>query len=198
MGEEVADRGMESFSCMIWDFKGFLKSQITDFNGSFVWETAEDIPWLETCPKPDSKVFSLIFSLSFLHIFCPFEERDKQTRDNCTSQPLCTVTCGSQGACEITFVRTAEGRAQWGLQHCPLIVPRQGCKSWACAFDTGMIFISRYMTVAPFDFHSWPGAPNSREFYAPRSLNTFREHSTIFRDVAKDSTGESPLSDGSK
>lgn len=187
MEEDVADRGVEYSSCMIWDFKGFVKSWMTDFNGDFVWETAGDTPWVETCPLPDRKLFSLIFSLSFLHIFYPFEVRDKQARDNCTSQLLCTVTCGSQGECEMTFVLTAEGWTQWGLQHCPPIVFRQGYKSWACALDTRMIFISRYMTVATFDFHSRPGALNSRVFYAPRTLSTFREHNMIFLDVAEDS-----------
>lgn len=173
MGEEVADWGTVSSSCTIWDFKGFPMSWITDFNRSFVWEIAWAIPWLEICPKPDTNLFSLIFSLCFLPIFHS-HQRKGQIRGNCTLEPSCTLTCRAQGACEMKFVLTAEGQAQRGPQCCPVTVPRQGCKVWAWALrQERSLFPDTWQWQLLS--HSWPRAPDPRGYLAPRSPTTFSE-----------------------
>lgn len=82
------------------------------------------------------------------------------------------------------FVLTAEGQDQRGLQCCPVAVPRQGCKGRDdrdCALglcsQAGMVFISRYLTVAAFVSFLTP--PDRRGHHAPRSPTTFSEHSHV-------------------
>lgn len=82
------------------------------------------------------------------------------------------------------FVLTAKGQAQRGFQCCPVAVPRQGCKGRDdrdCALglcsQAGMVFISRYLTVAAFVSFLTP--PDPRGYHAPKSPTTFSEHSHV-------------------
>lgn len=66
------------------------------------------------------------------------------------------------------FVLTAKGQAQRGFQCCPVAVPRQGCKGRDdrdCALglcsQAGMVFISRYLTVAAFVSFLTPPDPEA-------------------------------------